>query len=51
MAQKICPICMQKLFAVEDHTDMTSMLSALHRLHFDHFLREEMVEVQEMVEV
>ena len=39
MTQKICPICMHKLFAAEAHTDMTSMRSALHRLHFDHFLR------------
>ena len=38
MTQKICPICMQKLFAVETHTDMTSMRSALDRLHFDHCL-------------
>ena len=29
---------MQKLFAAEDHTDMTSMWSVLNTLHFDHCL-------------
>ena len=39
MTQKICPICMQNLFAVETHTDMTSMRIAFQRLHFDHFMQ------------